>query len=163
MGCIPPPPPPPPSLLDSSIANNFVFLYVPRVWWIWCLWCMAHYCNVHACICTCMLNIRQSDYGHSNFLGFPPAISTRLFCYISCKFKRPSLRYYLDWKFHILSPFCICIFDRFFGFLIQKGTNCETLNLNNRRLLRLKVTKKVLNWWGKPYKKILHDDKVLFI
>ena len=41
---------------------------------------------------------------------------------------------YLDLKFHNLH-----IFDRFCGFLIQKGTHCEILHLNNRRLMRLKV------------------------
>ena len=31
------------------------------------------------------------------------------------------------------------IFERFCGFLIKKGTHCDILNLNNRRLMRLKV------------------------
>jgi len=58
------------------------------------------------------------------------------------------------------------IFDRFCGFLIEKGTNCAILNLNNRRLGHLKVhvilqTSLVLK--GDPTKKIefLSDQSLL--
>ena len=64
-------------------------------------------------------------------------ISKRLFCYITYTFKRPSLRLF-RFKISQSVPF-LHIFDRFCGFLIKKGTKCEILNLNNRRLVRLKV------------------------
>ena len=41
---------------------------------------------------------------------------------------------YLDFKFNNLSPF-----GGFLGVFMQKGANCEVLNLNNRRLGRLKI------------------------
>ena len=92
--------------------------------------------------------------GHSKILIFcrvsPVRVSTRLFfCYIT-HFKMCPL---FDKKNpQNLSQIC------------QKGTNCEILNLNNWRLGRLKVhvqgTKKILYWWGKPYKtvKFLSDQ-----
>ena len=61
-------------------------------------------------------------------------ISTRLFCYITCTFKRPSLRL-LRFKISQFVPF-LHKFDRFCGVLIKKRAN---LNLSNRRLVRLKV------------------------
>ena len=77
--------------------------------------------------------------GHSKiklFCRVFPVI-TRLFCYITCTFKRPSLR--LFWlQISQFVPF-LHIFDKFCGFLIRKGTNCAILNINNRRLRRLKV------------------------
>ena len=50
------------------------------------------------------------------------------------------------------------IFDRFWGFLMQKGTNWSILNLNSRRLVHLKVhvinQKKSCTDGGNPTKKI---------
>ena len=65
-------------------------------------------------------------------------IRTRLFCFITCTFKRTSLRLF-RFKITQCFPF-LHIFVRFFGFLIKKGTNCEILNPNNRRLVRFKGT-----------------------
>ena len=65
--------------------------------------------------------------------------STRLFCYITYVplNARDSGNILVDLKFHNLSPF-LHIFNRFFGFLIKKGTHFEILNLNNWTV-RLKV------------------------
>ena len=50
----------------------------------------------------------------------------------------PRFSGHLDLKFRNFVPF-LHIFDRFCGFLNKKGKNCEILNLNNWRLVRLKV------------------------
>ena len=87
-------------------------------------------------------------------------ISTGLFCYITCTFKRSSLRLF-RFKISQLVPF-LHIFDGFCGFLIQRGTHCEIFNLNNRRLVRLKVRvntkKKSCTDGGNPTKKIFLSD-----
>ena len=70
------------------------------------------------------------------FVGFPHIISTRIVCYIKCTFKRTSL-----WlrRFKISRvPFLIEDLQNV-SKICKKGTNCENLNLNKRRLLRLKV------------------------
>ena len=67
------------------------------------------------------------------FLGFPPSVQD--FFVIKQGLLNARVSGNLDLKF---VPF-LHIFDGFCGFLIQKGTNCEILNLNNRRLGRLKV------------------------
>ena len=69
-------------------------------------------------------------------------------CYFFVGFP-PSVQYFFV-KWTLFVPF-LHIFDRFCGFLIQRGTNCAIFNLNNWRLERLKVhvifqTKKVLYW-----------------
>ena len=55
--------------------------------------------------------------------------------------------------------------SRFCGFLIKKGTNCEILNLNNRRLVRLKVhiikQKSLVMMGGNPTKKFGLSDQSL--
>ena len=90
-------------------------------------------------------------------VGFPPWVQEFLLyiIHITCTFKRTSLRLF-RFKIHNLSPFWwnlqnlykICI----------KGTNYEILNLNNRRLVRLKdawyITKKSCTDGGNPTKKI---------
>ena len=63
-------------------------------------------------------------------------ISARLFCYIACTCKRSSLRLF-RFKFHNVTPFWFKIRKSIEN--IKKGTNCEILNLNNRRIGRLKV------------------------
>ena len=62
--------------------------------------------------------------GHSKikFLGFPPSVYD-FFLYNAW------VSGYLDLKLYNLSPF-----GGFLGVFMQKGTNCEILNLNNRRL-----------------------------
>ena len=58
-------------------------------------------------------------------------------CYITFTFKRPSLqlfRFKCSQLIHFLR-----IFDSFCGLLIKEGTNSEILNLNNQRLMILKV------------------------
>ena len=80
---------------------------------------------------------------------------------------KKSLKWLVTQKFNFFVGFpysvqdFLHIFDRFCGFLIKKGTNCGILNINNRWLMRLKVhvmymlyNKKVLYWWGKPYRNI---------
>ena len=76
--------------------------------------------------------------GHSKikkFVGFPP--SKRLVCYITYTFKRTSLRLF---KFNISQ--CVPFWNKNpqnLSKICKKGTNCEILNLNSRRLGRLKV------------------------
>ena len=70
-------------------------------------------------------------------------ISTRLFWFITCIFKRPSLRLF-RFKIDKFVPFCI------------KSTRLINLNLNNRRLGRLQVVinkKKSCTDGGNPTKK----------
>ena len=56
--------------------------------------------------------------GHSKMFVFcrVSPINTRLFCYITCTFKRTSL-WLFRFKFHNLSPLKICK-------ICKKGTNC---------------------------------------
>ena len=49
----------------------------------------------------------------------------------------PSVQYFFV-KWTLFVPF-LHIFDRFCGFLIQRGTNCAIFNINNWRLERLKI------------------------
>ena len=75
--------------------------------------------------------------GHSKIKFFgrvSPNISARLFCYITCIFKRPSLRIFW-FKISQFVPFCMKTPKN-----PQKGTNCD-VHLYN---------KKVLYWLGKP-------------
>ena len=77
--------------------------------------------------------------GHSKKIFVCPVspFSTRLFWTFSWTFKRTSLRLF-RFKISQCVPF-LHIFDWFCGFLIKKGTHCEILNLDNRRLVLLKV------------------------
>ena len=69
--------------------------------------------------------------GHSKkIIVFPPSVQDFFVIYHVSLNARVSG--YLDLKFHNLSPF-----GGFFG--VQKGTNCEILNLNNRRIGCLKI------------------------
>ena len=75
--------------------------------------------------------------GHSKiklFVGFPPSV---LFCYITCTFKRISHRLF-RFKISQCVPFLIKN-PQNISKISKKGTNCEILNLNNRRPVRLKV------------------------
>ena len=65
------------------------------------------------------------------FVGFPPSVQDFFVIYYVSLNARVSG--YLDLKFHNLSPF-----GGFLGVFMQKGTNCEILNL---RLGRLKIQK----------------------
>ena len=76
-------------------------------------------------------------------------ISTRLFFF---KNMYARVSGYVDLNFTICP--LLHISDRFCRFLFKKGTNCAILNLNNRRLRRLKVhviLQKSLVLMGKPY------------
>ena len=82
-----------------------------------------------------MLNVT----GHSIFFwgGGVSPISTRLFCYITCSFKRTSLRLF---RFEIAQFFPFWIENpQNLSEMCKKGSNCQILNQNNRRLGRLKV------------------------
>jgi len=86
------------------------------------------------------------------FVGCPPSVQD---LFLLCTFKRPSLRL-LIFEIAQFVPFWIENPQNLSN-ICKVGTNCKILNLNNRRLGRLKVhdiKKKVLHWWGKPYKRI---------
>ena len=103
-------------------------------------------------ICTFLNALKWLVTQKFDFFCRVSPISTRLFWNITCTFKRPSLRLF-RFKIWQFVPF----FHRFCGFLFKRGTNCEILNLNNRRLVLLKVyvkLQKVLYWLGKPILRI---------
>ena len=97
------------------------------------------------CLPEIILSISASEYAawpflkwlvtqKLNFVWVPPSVQA--FFVIQHVPLNAWVSSYLDLEFH--NSF-MHIFDRFCGFLIQKGTNCEILNLNNRRHGRLKV------------------------
>ena len=81
------------------------------------------------------LDLNAAVTGHSKKFCRVFPISSRLFCYLTCIFKRPSLLLF-RFKISHLSPY-----GGFLGDFMQNGINCEILNLNNRRLGRLKIHK----------------------
>ena len=96
----------------------------------------GHLYLFHFIVFLCTLKWQVTQKFHL-FEGFPPSVQEFFVCQITCTFKRLSPR--LFWfKITQCVPF-LHIFERFCGFLIKKGTHCEILNLNNRRLGRLKV------------------------
>ena len=95
------------------------------------------YLRLPTSIAVSALCIKVTDHSKIKFFCRVSPISTSFFCFITCTFKCTSLRLF-RFKISQFVPFCkkksVKSIEN-----MQKGTNCENLNLKNRRLVRLKV------------------------